>query len=82
MMLISLVLMGLLPKCHALQRLLRQIDRMRCLNTTLFALLSERRCCRVVKAAEKQRENAAEFLGLIFRQANSYSMLLSLGSNY
>jgi len=37
----------LLPKFHALQRLQRHIDRMRCLNTTLFALFSERRCGRV-----------------------------------
>jgi len=48
---------SLLPKCNALQRLNRHIDRMRCLNATLFARFS--------KAAEKQCGNVVEFLGSI-----------------
>jgi len=45
------------------------------LNTTLFALFSERRCGRVVTAAEKLSGNAAEFLSSILRHVNSFPML-------
>jgi len=41
-----------------------------CLNSTLFAPFSERRCGHVIKAEKKQRENAAEFLSLILCYAN------------
>jgi len=53
----------LLPKCNALQYLLRQyllrhIDRMRCLNAKFYALFSERR--RSWNARKKKQRNAAE----------------------
>jgi len=67
---------ALLPKCHALQQCQqRHIDRMRCLSTTLFTPFLERWCYRFVKAAKKQRGNAAESFASILCHANSFPML-------
>jgi len=47
------------------------IDRMRCLNATIYAIF---RAASWSKRWKKQR-NAAEFLGSILYHANSFSML-------
>jgi len=51
---------------------LLRIDRMQCLNMTLFALFSERRHDKVIKAAKKQSGNASGFLRSVFCHVNFF----------